>query len=145
MAKSVLPWWDTDKLEVHWRKRLTEDPGCWEDLLNDPKPECNDYRQRSFDVAERQNAWYVYRGKEGYHPYSTYYVDKQLVKVVVAKSTKPLLGERILTCYHEHWPHRSHEDVMSWPVGERKNRYRNKLEDRKKSELIELLKVIKDA
>ena len=120
------PWWIQEELEEHWIQRQRQDRGCWDELLAKEGVNIDGYREWSYRTPERSGHWLAYetvqKSKFGWYPKSRYYLDSYLVKVVVVDK-----DDRISTCYHVHWEDFDHDAVMSWPVGERKDRFRKKL------------------
>lgn len=132
---------DQVKLNEHHHKRITEDAGCFEDILDRDtlRPRIHRGQMRQGEYYERSLVPLTkYRRKfrarkakleEGSlqgekHPLATYHVDAELVVTI----TDPL-EEIIITCYHKHFGG-SHK-TQTRP-GEALLRYDRYLEDRKK-------------
>jgi hypothetical protein len=135
MAKSS-PRWDPGKLARHHRKRVTEDAGCFEDLLGiaGRKMRESEYESRSIDVVE--NAWGEYEGKHqvGVNEYEearAYFVDDDLIIAIT-----DTFHREFFTCYHEH-PGRRHTNRASMPsIGQRRLEYRRRLDAEETGKLI---------
>src|SRR5207244_59823 len=122
------PRWDLKKLARHYRKRITDDAGCFEDLLGITGRTMteSEYESRSMDVVE--NAWAEYEGKHQidvneYEEARAYFVDDDLVIAIT-----DTFRRGFITCYHEH-PGKKHTTRASMPsVGQRRLEYRRRLD-----------------
>lgn len=131
MNKPVAPYvsWNEGNLERHHRKRITVDPGCFEELtgVNPPPITKEQYRQRSLDAVVAAWAEFEAEGRDfevgGYREARAYYVDDDLVVAVTDVNRR-----EFYTCYHEHFDG-SHQpsDKSDGAIGNRQLKYRRKL------------------
>jgi hypothetical protein len=140
-----MPNWAAKNLQDHHQKRITQDKGCFEDLMAIQGREMTDaeYEQRSNDAV--QHAWAEYECvswdvvARAYRSPAAYFVDDQLVVAVT-----DLAKSDFITCFHEHFDgNRRHTFVMALPLGQRKLRYAQALQWRVQGRQILQLKRIR--
>jgi hypothetical protein len=123
----MAPKWDPRNLTRHHRKRITEDAGCFEDLLRlsaAMSPE--QYELRSDDAVG--NAWAKYEGEDydevlkSFRDGAMYFVDEELVVAITDAWER-----EFITCFHKHYSGVDHPAIMALSVGGRKLLYRERL------------------
>lgn len=140
----MTPTWNSKNLTSHHHKRVTADPGCFEDLLGIAGVMSEfQYDQRSEQAVV--NAWAEYEGEcwspslNDFEDERAYYLDNELVMAVTDTFRK-----HFVTCFHFHFvkPH-SADPGKSYSVGQRQLRYRDHIDLEEKSGLIQNLTRIK--
>jgi hypothetical protein len=115
----MAPHWNPRNLARHHRKRITEDPGCFEDLLKlsgAMSPE--QYELRSDDAVA--NAWAKYEGEDydeilkDFRDAAMYFVDEELVMAITDGWER-----EFITCFHKHYSGVDHAAVMALSVAAR--------------------------
>lgn len=140
-----MPKWAAKNLQSHHQKRVTQDKGCFEDLMGLQGRDLTEaeYEQRSNDAF--QSAWAEYEcvswdvKARTYRPPAAYLVDDQLVAAVT-----DLARADFITCFHEHFDGiRRHAFVTALSVGQRKLRYTQSIQWRVQGRQIIQLKRIR--
>lgn len=102
------PTWDAKNLTRHHRKRVAEDPGCFEDLLGIVGVAMTESQYDLRSMAAVDKSWAEYEGEswevktQQYAEARAYFVDDELV-VAVTDGFRNVF----VTCFHEHFG-RSH-------------------------------------
>jgi hypothetical protein len=121
------PKWDRRNLVRHHRKRITEDAGCFEDLLNLSAPMSPEqYELRSEEAVT--NAWAKYEGEDydevlrSFRDTAMYLVDDEFVVAITDAWER-----KFITCFHKHYGGVDHPAIMALSVAGRKLLYRQRL------------------
>lgn len=106
-----MPSWDPKKLDEHYKKRITVDKGCFEDVLKLVGVMSRiEYETRSQDVVAK--GWGEYEARRfrwesreinGYEEKRASYVDIDFIT-----SVTDLSRGRFFTCFHEHFDYQKH-------------------------------------
>ncbi len=112
-----MPKWNKQSLQTHFKKRLSKDAACLEDVLGLPVSSIteDDYERESIKVLS--TAWLCFSGegsnnrasgRDGiaYYDPANHFVDDRLLTTIVSRST-----DTVLTCYHEDF-NRSHRPSL---------------------------------
>jgi hypothetical protein len=140
-----MPRWNPRNLTRHYQKRLTTNPGCFEEVLGIVGTTMTEsqYEQRADDAVN--NAWGEYEG-EGwnvqYREYTkprAYYVDDDLVVAITDE-----FRNDFVTCFHEHFdrPH-GVDPGTGATVGQKQLRYKERLKIDEQGKAIRNLKRIR--
>lgn len=137
----MAPKWNPRNLTRHHRKRLREDPGCFEDLLGivatGRTMTESQYELRSLDAVAK--AWLIFEGEgrdietREYNENRKYFVDDDLVVAITDSFARDFV-----TCFHEHFDSASHAaaGIASMSVAQRRMRYEKHLKDAEMGQLI---------
>lgn len=104
-----MPTWNRYSLQAHFKKRVSKDALCLEDVLGQPVATItqDDYERESIKVLS--TSWICYsgegldnrgsgRGGISYYDSANHFVDDRLLTTIVSRGT-----DTVLTCYHEHF------------------------------------------
>jgi hypothetical protein len=137
------PRWNHGRLARHYVKRITEDAGCFEDLLGITGRTMteNEYESKSLDVVD--NAWAEYEGQHQFGPNDyeearVYFVDDDLVLAIT-----DVFRRDFFTCYHEHPSRRHVSRAAMASIGQRRLEFRRRLDDEEQGKLIRNLQRIR--
>ena len=102
-----MPSWNRQSLQNHFRKRMSNDSACLQDVLGQPAPSITEDNYERASVRVLTTAWICFsgeaqdiqssrRGAITYFSPANHFVDDRLLTTIVSRST-----DQILTCYHE--------------------------------------------
>lgn len=137
-----MPTWDPYNLRKHYQKRINQDPGCFEDLMNinGRSMTIQEYQQRSEQAV--MNAWAKYQCEtwdqqlRRYQDRRTYFVDDQLVVAIT-----DIEEQWFITCFHKHF-NSGHTSPGS-TVGQCRLRYKEHLSIDERVKLVRNVKRIR--
>lgn len=140
-----VPKWNARNLTLHFQKRLSKNPGCFEELLGIVGSTMTEsqYDLRAYEAVD--NAWGEYEGEgrdvqaREYTELRAYYVDDDLVVAI----TDGFRNE-FVTCFHEHFdrPH-GVDPGGGATVGQKRLRYKERLKIDEQGKAIRNLKRIR--
>ncbi len=140
-----MPKWNPRNLTKHYQKRLKEDQGCFEDLLNINGRQMteSEYELRADDTVNK--AWAEYECESldsNFYEFRNsrcYFVDDDLVVVITDTFKKDLI-----TCFHKHFksPH-GLDPRPDATIGQKRLRYKQILNEKEQGRKIRNLRRIK--
>lgn len=142
-----MPKWNARKLASHYQKRMRENPGCFEDLLDISSGTLTAAQYEALSHQVVRQAWAEYQAEMRnthvdeveYYPLSSYFVDDNLVLAIVRQDR-----DEFSTCYHEHFdrPH-GVDPGPGATVGQKQLRYMDKVKMDEQGKAIRNLKRIR--
>jgi hypothetical protein len=143
------PTWDSTNLTRHLSKRLSENPGCFENLLGISGRTMTEaeYETRSLTAITSRWLEFEARGRNfrysDYDPPRAYHVDDDLVVGIT-----DLARDRFVTCYHEHFDRRTPLHGLNpgrtVTSAQRRLLYRNDLRRKEQGRIILDLRIVAD-
>jgi hypothetical protein len=146
---TAFPSWEPRNLRNHHRKRLRENPGCFEDLMQISGRIMTEEKFRDRSLQAVSSAWCEFEAQKhdlapgAYLPARACYVDDELV---VAVTNIP--RSWFFTCYHEHFdsrrPLHGRYPGNNVSVAQRRLRYREDLRRKTQGRFFINVRILRD-
>lgn len=142
-----MPKWTSHNLTKHYLKRLKEDQGCFEDLLNINCRQMteSEYELRADDTVDKAWAEYECESLDNklyeFRDSRCHFVDDDLVEAITDN-----FKHNFITCFHKHFalPH-GIDPRSDATVGQKRLRYLRILTEKIQGKIIQKFKRIKGA